>query len=55
MTKQNIKIVMEAKNVSYLEKPHTIFKFKTAGFSVDDIQIERINANHYNMTAIKYL
>ena len=54
MTKTKIKTVMEMKNVSYIEKPYAILKFKREGFSLDDIQITRIDSSHYNMTAIKY-
>ena len=52
MRKEN-KTVMEMRNVSYVERPHAILKFIQAGFSVDDIQIIRIDACNYNMIAIK--
>ena len=54
MKKEN-KITMEINNISYIERPHAFLKFKRAGFSIEDIQITRINSSHYNMIAIKYL
>lgn len=54
MTKAK-KMVMEINDVSYVERPHAILKFKRAGFSIEDIQVVRISACKYNMMAIKYL
>lgn len=56
MTKGNrIKQVMEMRDVSYIDRPHAILKFKQNGFSVDDIYATKVDASHYDMVAIKYL
>lgn len=44
-------IFMEMRNVAYVDRPHAILSFKRAGFSVDDIQITRVDASHYDMFA----
>ena len=43
--------IMEMKNVHYTDRPNAIRKFINVGFSVDDIQITRVDASHYNMFA----
>ncbi len=53
MTKTN-RIVMEMRNVSYIEKPKAFLKFERNGFSVSEIQVTRVDASHYDMVAIKY-
>ena len=52
MTKYN-RTIMKMKNVHYTDRPNAIRKFINAGFSVNDIQIIRIDACNYDMIAIK--
>ena len=44
-------IFMEKRNVRYIDRPHAILDFLRAGFSVDGIQITRVDASHYDMFA----
>ena len=45
--------IMEMRNVHYTDRPNAIRKFINAGFSVDDIQVIRIDSCHYDMIAIR--
>jgi hypothetical protein len=51
--KKESKTVMEILNVSYVERPHAILRFKNAGFNIDDINMIKVSPTHYNMYAIK--
>ena len=47
------KTIMEIRSVHYTDRPNAIHKFINAGFSVDDIQVIRIDACRYDMIATK--
>ena len=47
------KTIMEIRNVHYTDRPNAIRKFINAGFSVDDIQVIRIDGCNYDMVATK--
>lgn len=47
------KTIMEVRSVHYTDRPNAIRKFINAGFSVDDIQVIRIDACNYDMIATK--
>lgn len=51
--KKSNKTILEFTNVSYTEKPHTILKCILSGFSLNEIQVNRINSCNYNIIAIK--
>ena len=51
--KKSNKTMLEINNLSYIEKPHAILKCILAGFSIEEIQINKINACRYNIVAIK--
>lgn len=53
MMKKYNRTTMEIRNVHYTDRPNAIRKFINAGFSVDDIQVIRIDACSYNMIAIR--
>lgn len=52
MMKYN-RTIMKMINVHYTDRPNAIRKFINAGFSVDDIQVIRIDACNYDMIATK--
>lgn len=52
MKKEN-KTIMEIKNIPYVERPHAILKCKLAGFSIEEIKVNRISVCRYDVIAIK--
>jgi len=52
MTKRNV-IIMEMRNVDYIDIPHAILTFKKAGFAVSDIVKRPVGCRTYDLVATR--